>query len=68
MKHHQLTHTQGEKKNPVNLAEDQLFEVSGGMRARLSNSAPLVREVPKEPIYITLAIGEGGGRLPDILS
>ena len=45
-----------------------LFEVSGGLRARLSESVPVVGPTPKEPVYITMAIGEGGGKLPDILS
>lgn len=68
MKHHQLTHNQPSTTEPVALAEAQLFEVSGGLRIRLSDSVPVVGPAPKEPVYITLAIGEGGGKLPDILS
>ncbi len=52
----------------VHLAEAQLFEVSGGVRARLIETPPAIVPEPKEPVYITLAIGEGGGKLPDILS
>ncbi|WP_334049814.1 hypothetical protein [Alteromonas gracilis] len=65
---HQLSHKQPTAGHPVQLAEVQLFEVSGGLRARLIESPPVIVPEPKEPVYITLAIGEGGGKLPDILS
>lgn len=68
MKHHQLDHNQPASTEPVALAEAQLFEVSGGLRIGLSDTVPVVGPTPKEPVYITMAIGEGGGKLPDILS
>ena len=73
MKHHQLNHNQSNLNQPAStvpaaLAEAQLFEVSGGLRARLSETVPVIAPTPKEPVYITMAIGEGGGKLPDILS
>ena len=73
MKNHQLNHNhpnlnQPASTRPVALAEAQLFEVSGGLRVRLSDTVPVVGPTPKEPVYITMAIGEGGGKLPDILS
>lgn len=68
MKHHQLNHNPPTTTQPVALAEAQLFEVSGGLRVRLSDTVPVVGPTPKEPVYITMAIGEGGGKLPDILS
>jgi len=68
MKNHPLTQNQPANTKLATVAESQLFEVSGGLRARLSESVPVVGPRPKEPVYITLAIGEGGGKLPDILS
>ena len=68
MKHLQLSHNQPTANEPVALAEAQLFEVSGGLRVRLVDTVPVVGPTPKEPVYITMAIGEGGGKLPDILS
>ena len=68
MKNHPLTQNQPANTKLVTVAESQLFEVSGGLRARLSESVPVVGPTPKEPVYITMAIGEGGGKLPDILS
>ena len=68
MKHHQLNQNQPASTKSVVLAEAQLFEVSGGLRNRLIDTVPVVGPVPKEPVYITMAIGEGGGKLPDILS
>ncbi|MEC7482009.1 MAG: hypothetical protein VYE21_10385 [Pseudomonadota bacterium] len=68
MKKHPLTQNQTANTKLATVAESQLFEVSGGLRARLSESVPVVAPTPKEPVYITLAIGEGGGKLPDILS
>ncbi|MBR9897381.1 MAG: hypothetical protein GYB16_13545 [Gammaproteobacteria bacterium] len=56
---HQLTVKSCASAQPVTLVEEQLFDVSGG---------PVEDRGPKEPVYITLAIGEGGGKLPDILS
>ena len=68
MKHHQPNNNQPASTEPVALAEAKLFEVSGGLRIRLSDTVPVVGPSPKEPVYITMAIGEGGGKLPDILS
>ncbi|MHC6648304.1 hypothetical protein ACYTPF_17150 [Alteromonas sp. HB246098] len=73
MKHHQPNNNQPNlnqpaSTEPVALAEAHLFEVSGGLRIRLSDTVPVVGPSPKEPVYITMAIGEGGGKLPDILS
>jgi len=65
---HQLTVKSCASAQPVTLVEEQLFDVSGGLRARLSDIPPVEGGGPKEPVYITLAIGEGGGKLPDILS
>ena len=73
-KQHQLTVKSCASAQPVTLVEEQLFDVSGGLRARLSDIDPVEGGGPvedrgsKEPVYITLAIGEGGGKLPDILS
>lgn len=66
MKNQPLIQKQPANTELVTLAESQLFEVSGG--ARISERVPVVLPSPKEPVYITMAIGEGGGKLPDILS
>ena len=68
MKNQPLTQNQSSNTNFVTVTGSQLFDVSGGLRARLSESVPVVGPTPKEPVYITMAIGEGGGKLPDILS
>jgi hypothetical protein len=68
MKNHPLTQNQPANTQLTTVVESQLFEVSGGLRARLGEGVPVVDPTPKEPVYITMAIGEGGGKLPDILS
>ncbi|AUC89749.1 MAG: hypothetical protein CL600_01130 [Alteromonas sp.] len=67
-----------DQQQAVTLAENQLFAVSGGnslqtikesLSSRPIPGAPITGSpTPKEPIYITMAIGEGGGTLPDILA
>ncbi|WDT85682.1 hypothetical protein [Alteromonas sp. 009811495] len=57
-----------QQQHDVQLAESQLFQVSGGAGTQLTLPDNGVIETPKEPVYITLAIGEGGGKLPDNLS
>jgi len=52
----------------VELAENQLFEVAGGISKTYCGDEPIRLGPPKEPVYITMAIGEGGGNLPDLLS
>ncbi|NDW21007.1 hypothetical protein [Alteromonas hispanica] len=67
-----------DQQQAVTLAESQLFAVSGGnslqaiqesLSSRSIPGTPITGSpAPKEPIYITMAIGEGGGNLPDILA
>jgi len=52
----------------VELAENQLFNVVGGLSKIHCGDEPVLVGPPKEPVYITMAIGEAGGELPDILS
>ncbi|WP_334021725.1 hypothetical protein [Alteromonas sp. S015] len=68
MKNQPLIQNQSSNTNFVTVTESQLFEVSGGICAPISKNMPRVDPTPKDPIYITMAIGEGGGKLPDILS
>ncbi len=59
---------------PHTLSDNNIRAISGGSSPTLGvgiadNSPPTFNVTPvKEPIYITLAIGEDGGKLPDILS
>ncbi|MEQ3640180.1 MAG: hypothetical protein ABNH03_10505 [Alteromonas sp.] len=62
-----------DQQQAVTLAEEQLFVVSGGRTYRGEGVKPPTFSLPslpiyKEPVYITMAIGEGGGTLPDILA
>jgi hypothetical protein len=62
-----------DQQQAVTLAEEQLFVVSGGRTYEGEDVKPTTSHLPslpvyKEPVYITLAIGEGGGTLPDILA
>lgn len=62
-----------DQQQAVTLAEEQLFVVSGGRTYEGEGVKPPTSHLPslpvyKEPVYITLAIGEGGGTLPDILA
>jgi hypothetical protein len=62
-----------DQQQAVTLAEEQLFIVSGGRTYQGEGVKPPTFSLPsppiyKEPIYITMAIGEGGGTLPDILA
>ena len=52
----------------VELAENHLFEIAGGVSKAYFCDEPERLGPHKEPVYITMAIGEDGGKLPDILS
>ena len=72
MQHNIHSYTQeNTQKNTLNgsglhLKNQELLQVTGGKSLVSAGTDPI--RIVKPPVYITLAIGEDGGQLPDLLS
>lgn len=74
MQHNTHSYTQGNTQentqngSGLHLKAQELLQVTGGKSgvSAVADKDPI--RFVKQPVYITLAIGEGGGQLPDLLS
>jgi len=74
MQHNTQNHTHKNTQKHVqtatefHLATQELLQVTGGKSGVSTGADKAPIRLIKPPVYITLAIGEGGGQLPDLLS
>lgn len=74
MQHNIHSYTQeNTQKNTLNgsdlhLKTQELLQVTGGKSGVSADADKDPIRFVKQPVYITLAIGEDGGQLPDLLS
>ncbi|WOI38010.1 hypothetical protein R1T43_02905 [Alteromonas sp. CI.11.F.A3] len=65
---HKNTQTEVQTATALHLETQELLQVTGGKSgvSTVEDKTPI--RLIKPPVYITLAIGEDGGQLPDLLS
>jgi hypothetical protein len=70
MQHNTHSYTQGNTQNGsgLHLKAQELLQVTGGNSGVSADADKDPIRFVKQPVYITLAIGEDGGQLPDLLS
>ncbi|CAD5249934.1 conserved hypothetical protein [Alteromonas sp. 38] len=70
MQHNTHSYTQENTQNGsgLHLETQELLQVTGGKSGVSAGADKDPIRFVKPPVYITLAIGEDGGQLPDLLS